>query len=369
MLRDLKGDAVRTRVLAAVVVSLSMILGLLGGAAQAEPANRVASGVAPIAAGLAGAGASGSYVVTGNWDHTESWDPQQPPDGRDPVWGDLNVTINVPKGRLGDVWMVYPELVDLATKERRKMVSQMCPEAGECHLKFSSVGAANFGVANLPVEADHSYYVDVRFKNLAGVDPEFRYVSQPHETLVAMPNVPDEQSGPCSVSCQGFSLDPVNTATGAFFMSFEDLPQVGPGVPLGLSRTYGSLSTRNTGFGRGWSWLYGTSLKVGADEVAWYAPDGTTTRFTKKDGAWVTPPGSPARLESTSSGYLIRLRGGYAFRFDADGALTSVIDQAGVGVTVVQSNGVVSKVTNSVGRSLTFSSAVRVQRSSVKSTR
>lgn len=173
-----------------------------------------------------------------------------------------------------------------------------------------------------------------------------------------LPVVPSEQSGPCACpDAQGYALDPVNTATGAFFESFVDVPGVGPGVSGEVARSYASQSSSDVGFGKGWSWLYGSRLDVSTSEVAWRSPDGTVARFKKSGTSWVTPPGASGALTQSSTGFVLRLPGGSEHQFSTSGGLQKVTDADGVGVTVTSSAGVVSKVTDAVGRAVSFTTS------------
>ena len=59
--------------------------------------------------------------------------------------------------------------------------------------------------------------------------------------------------------------DPVNTLTGAFVTSAEDLAFPGTGVPFAWTRTYTSSDSSSGRLGVGWTDSYSTSLEVETD--------------------------------------------------------------------------------------------------------
>ena len=212
------------------------------------------------------------------------------------------------------------------------------------------------------LEPGHEYYVLYRMRHVNSSVWISTWRSQSHPAVFAssstLPTVPAEQSGPCSCpDAQGYALDPVNTATGGFFESFVDVAGVGPGVSGEVARSYASQSNSDVGFGKGWSWLYGSRLDVSTSETAWRSPDGTVARFKKVGTSWVTPPGASGSLTQSSTGFVLRLPGGSEHRFSSSGDLQKVTDASGVGVSVTATGGVVSKVTDAVGRSTTFTTS------------
>src|SRR5438477_362406 len=57
---------------------------------------------------------------------------------------------------------------------------------------------------------------------------------------------------------QGGAADPVNTATGNFHESFDDVAVAGRGPGLGMGHSYNSLNAATDGpLGYGWSYPYG----------------------------------------------------------------------------------------------------------------
>ncbi|MCA1833757.1 MAG: DUF6531 domain-containing protein [Actinomycetota bacterium] len=79
--------------------------------------------------------------------------------------------------------------------------------------------------------------------------------------------VPGEQYGGCGcgyVTHAQVSGFPIDTATGNFWHSFQDLAIPGRGPAIDFSRTYNALAAAVDGpFGFGWSDSYAMSLSIG----------------------------------------------------------------------------------------------------------
>jgi hypothetical protein len=136
---------------------------------------------------------------------------------------------------------------------------------------------------------------------------------------------------PCSQIC---SQDPVNTATGDYFESVTDLSIPERGPALAITRTYSSLAA-HAGIasalgGPGWSFNYGTKLKVDSmtGVVTIKNDNGSQTIFEPGSGGeYTAPPRVLATLVHNEDGtwtYTVRQRTIYTF--NGVGKLTRIAD-------------------------------------------
>lgn len=176
-----------------------------------------------------------------------------------------------------------------------------------------------------------------------------------------------EQSGGKNASepyCQCFSGDPINDATGEFFLNGltdVNLPGVGPAVAL--QRNYSSTNAQTTGpFGYGWSTALSSRLDVvtpsssGPPQVVQVTQEnGATVRFTLDvNGNYEAPPRVLAALALNPDGsWTFTRRGTTLMNFSSTGQLTSIADLHGNAVSYVyNSSGQVSTISGSGGRQI-----------------
>jgi RHS repeat-associated protein len=173
---------------------------------------------------------------------------------------------------------------------------------------------------------------------------------------------------PAEAPCECGRADPVNTATGEFFLPVEDLALEGAGPRLALARTYSSSGSRPDGpLGNGWVGNFQASLRptITTDddnplprEVVVEQENGSVLLFTR-DGAssaYVAPERVIAKLEwmHESSSWALSRREEQVLTFDASGSLTGVADQHGNSLHLSYSGGLIAQVSASGGRSLAF---------------
>jgi RHS repeat-associated protein len=165
--------------------------------------------------------------------------------------------------------------------------------------------------------------------------------------------------------CQCAHADPVNTATGEFYLPANDLTLGGTGPGLTLSRTYSTANAAADGlFGYGWVSNLNTSLRVvlgatGSDprprEVEITQENGATVLFTKVGTTYASPARVLANLEydAGSQGWTFTRNSEQSLTFDGAGRLLTVSDQYGNALSLVRnSSGQVTSVTGSGGRSI-----------------
>ncbi len=170
-----------------------------------------------------------------------------------------------------------------------------------------------------------------------------------------------------------YTHNPVNSATGDFFHTFSDLSVPGRGVPLQFTRTYNSLSAGNAGplgnggpLGYGWSGNSVASLATDATgAVTVTQEDGSTLPFSlTAAGVYQAPSRVLATLARNSNGaFTLARKNQERLTFTAPttataGLLIAEADRNGYTTsftyTTPLSNGLLARVTDSAGRSLTF---------------
>ncbi|MDO5083338.1 MAG: polymorphic toxin-type HINT domain-containing protein [Arachnia propionica] len=118
----------------------------------------------------------------------------------------------------------------------------------------------------------------------------------------------------------GYSNDPVNTASGGFLETEEDLPFTGLASPLGVVRAYSSLNPAVGAFGPGWSWWSEAGLSVADDSARLTLFDGRVIVFPRRGEGWDRATGENLWLENTpDGGFLVTSSWGMRWVLDAAG--------------------------------------------------
>jgi RHS repeat-associated protein len=188
----------------------------------------------------------------------------------------------------------------------------------------------------------------------------FGKIGGPYAVPVGGPVTWQETLGLCACAsrlAQRFATSrPVNTATGNFWHTFDDLSIPGRGPALSLRRTYNSLDTaRNGWFGSGWTSSYDMALIVSPGSVEVAQENGSRITFTQNlDGTYSAPPRDFATLVANGDGtWTFTRRSQQIFKFDTTGRLTSERDLNGYTTTLTYP-GSQTVVTDPAGRTLTF---------------
>lgn len=84
----------------------------------------------------------------------------------------------------------------------------------------------------------------------------------------------------------GFSDDPVNTATGNFLEPELDLPFAGAAASLGFGRMYNALDPRIGAFGVGWTSALDLRLELDDEGAAFIMADGRQIEFPRAGDGW-----------------------------------------------------------------------------------
>lgn len=149
---------------------------------------------------------------------------------------------------------------------------------------------------------------------------------------------------------------PVDTATGNFWHTFDDLSIPGRGRPIDLTRTYNSLQAAIDGpFGYGWHDSYAASLDIQPSTVVVNQCNGSQSTFTLSGATWTAPPRVLATLVHNGDGTWTFTRGGRElYVFDAGGRLTAERDLNGYTTTISYPTPSTRVVSDPASRSLTF---------------
>jgi RHS repeat-associated protein len=170
---------------------------------------------------------------------------------------------------------------------------------------------------------------------------------------------PKEQMGQpgCEKPTHCSTGDPIDTATGNFGHTFQDLSIPGRGPALNLSRTYNSLAAADDGpFGYGWSSTYGISLSIDTSTVVVHQGNGAQATFTYDGTNWTAPPRVLAALRQNADGtWTFTRESREIFTFDSAGQLTAIADLNGYRTTIDHPSSSSMLVTDPAGRTLTFS--------------
>jgi RHS repeat-associated protein len=153
---------------------------------------------------------------------------------------------------------------------------------------------------------------------------------------------------------------PVNTATGEFFRTFDDLSVPGRGIPLAFSRTYSSSAAigGETGLlGPGWTDSYNWHLALDASGNATVtSANGSSVVFMADgSGGFVSPGFVHAMLVKNGDGtYKFVGNDQKHYVFDASGNLVKETDRNAYATTLSYSGGKLTTVTDPAGRALSF---------------
>ena len=118
---------------------------------------------------------------------------------------------------------------------------------------------------------------------------------------------------------------PIDTATGEFWHSFDDINIPGRGPGIDLSRTYSSHNAPTiTRFGAGWTDSYNESLIVSGNLVTVRAGNGSAVTFTNNAGIYTAASQVLATLVSGTGGtYIFTDKSKMKHQFNSSGQLTS----------------------------------------------
>ncbi|MDX8031923.1 RHS repeat-associated core domain-containing protein [Lentzea sp. BCCO 10_0856] len=163
--------------------------------------------------------------------------------------------------------------------------------------------------------------------------------AKPRTTIVP-PAIPGKQAAGCTcANALGMLATPqavrgsgVNTGTGAYSRTEQDLSMASFGVPFMSARTYSSNGPISGPFGPGWSWIYGMRVTASDEGAVVRAEDGSEALYKLVDGAFQRPPGVRSTLTKTADGWALRTPNQLTYSFDAQGRLTAITNARNAGV-------------------------------------
>jgi len=169
-------------------------------------------------------------------------------------------------------------------------------------------------------------------------------------------------SNPAEAAClcsEGWSGDPVNTATGEYSETDTDALVKGKRPPLSATRAYDSQRSGIMGpLGYGWSSSYTAHLEASGAEVTITEESGAEVRYEEREGHYVAPPRVTATLTRNSEGLYVfttREPGHHlTYAFNAAGELQSIEEPDGNAVTITRPSASQMLVTGASGRALTY---------------
>ncbi len=171
---------------------------------------------------------------------------------------------------------------------------------------------------------------------------------------------PDTFGGDDPSHPNGFTSEPIDTATGNYFTSHTDLAVRGRGLPFAFVRSYNSLDGTSGPLGAGWTHSFNISLSVdpATGNVTDREGDGHTVTFAAAaGGAYSAPAGVFDSLQKSAGGeFTLTRKNQTKLTFSPAGRLMTVSDRNGNTQTLVyDSSGVLANITDPTGRTFTFS--------------
>lgn len=154
---------------------------------------------------------------------------------------------------------------------------------------------------------------------------------------------------------------PVDTESGNFWHTFEDVKITGRSCPLQISRTYNSQDASTNGpFGYGWRFNYGMSLSCSGTTATLTQENGSQVAFATtgscSSGTWTAaaPRVLATLVHNTGGTWTLTRQSNYTYDFDSAGDLTTITDRNGYVTTLAYSSGKLSSITDPDGRSLSL---------------
>ncbi|HKI50541.1 MAG TPA: DUF6531 domain-containing protein, partial [Geothermobacteraceae bacterium] len=148
-----------------------------------------------------------------------------------------------------------------------------------------------------------------------------------------------------------------NIASGSLTdsLSLFSIPGSSPNMAFALN--YNSLDAINNSLGIGWSHSFDIFLTRNASgEVTLHEGNGRRRLYTPSGNGYASQSGDHSTLAKNLDGtFLLTRKNGMEYLFTSQGKITAVIDRSGNILTFVYSDGLLSKVNDSVGHSIIFS--------------
>lgn len=152
----------------------------------------------------------------------------------------------------------------------------------------------------------------------------------------------------------GYSLDPVNTATGNFIEEERDLDFAG-GYRLELTRMYNSVTPDEGAFGHGWSSLADSGVELDEERARFTRADGRVIVFPRLGEGWDRAVGGNLWLTRTDVGLRVSDNDGSWWTFDASGRPTAQGSGPGTGLALHHEGDRLVAIAHERGRRITLS--------------
>ncbi|MGV9309878.1 RHS repeat-associated core domain-containing protein [Nonomuraea sp. NPDC003727] len=164
------------------------------------------------------------------------------------------------------------------------------------------------------------------------------------------------------LATRGVNGQEFHQLAGNYTTAFTDASVATPGaVPLSVVRSYNSLDRRAKAmFGAGWSTRFDMKIESEGgtlESLLLTSLDGRQLRFTQKSGtnSYQSPPGMHFTLAKlTGGGWRLMDKTSTVYEFDGQGRLLKMTDSRGRGQDLTYTDGKLTKVTATGGRSLSF---------------
>jgi RHS repeat-associated protein len=170
-------------------------------------------------------------------------------------------------------------------------------------------------------------------------------------------------SVPQACACHRYRQQPIDTATGNFFHTFDDVAIPGRGPALHFTHTYNSgTAATPSALGYGWTFPYNMSLSIGTNATPVFVnqENGSEVQFALSGGAYVASSEVAAKLVHNADGtYTFTRHAKEIFKFDSAGRLISQQDLNGyittLGYNTAHQLTTITEDARSGGRTLTLS--------------
>ncbi len=156
----------------------------------------------------------------------------------------------------------------------------------------------------------------------------------------------------------GYGSGPVNTSTGNFTHKVKDFAIPGRGLPFSFERGYNSQDDINGPLGYGWNHNYNIALTTGASNdvtVKWgdgrtetWVYDTASAKYIPRYGVF------NVLVKNADNTYAVTLKDMSRYNFKTGGQLTGIIDENGNSLTMNWTGSLLTSVTDTVGRVITF---------------
>ena len=200
----------------------------------------------------------------------------------------------------------------------------------------------SFGVADgWTLDAGREYFITITALYADGSEtPSAPSDKAQPRAVINPPDIPARQAAGCGCSgalgmtdaSQAIRALGVNTGTGGFTRTEQDLAMTSFAMPFTSTRTYSSLNAGPSAFGPGWAWVYDMHVTESAGGAVVRAEDGSEVLYTLDNGAYQRPAGVRSSLRRAGAGWELVTRRNIVYAFDAQGRLASILNPRQVGL-------------------------------------